>query len=373
MATDKHYLDLAARLALRGQGDVEPNPIVGAVLVRNDRIVGMGHHRRFGGPHAEAEALEDCRRRSESAGGATMYVTLEPCNHAGKQPPCSLALIQAGVARVVIARADPNPDAQGGAETLRGAGIAVEFSGASPLAASLAGPFVKRTTTGLPWVIAKWAQTIDGRIATRTGESQWISGPTSRRRVHRLRARVDAVLSAIGTVRTDNPRLTARGVPRVRRIARRIIIDPRAELPLDSALVQTISDAPLTVVFDQSVVQSRAEALAALASRGVELLPAPSADGRLDLRRTLAHLAAAHHITNILVEAGPRLLGSLLAADLVDEAHVYIAPLLLADEQAIPAACGTAAPSLSDGRRFLLLANRRVGEDAFLVFGRRQP
>lgn len=370
MPTDAHYLDLAARVALRAQGDVEPNPLVGAVIVRNDRIVGLGHHRRFGGPHAETEALEDCRRRGESARGATVYVTLEPCNHVGKQPACAPALVEAGVDRVVIARADPNPNAAGGAQTLRDAGIRVEFTGASRAAWSLAAPFAKRVTTGLPWVIAKWAQTIDGRVATRTGESQWISCEASRRRVHRLRARVDAVLTGMGTVRADNPRLTARGVARVRRVARRIVIDPRAELPLDAALVQTAGEAPVTLVYDAALMTERPAALAALASRGVELFPASAIDGRLDLREVLRSLAATHDLTNVLVEAGPRLLGSLLGADLIDEAQVYVAPLLLADEHATPAATGQTAPSLADARRFTLFAQRRSGSDALLVFRR---
>jgi diaminohydroxyphosphoribosylaminopyrimidine deaminase/5-amino-6-(5-phosphoribosylamino)uracil reductase len=219
-------------------------------------------------------------------------------------------------------------------------------------------------------VIAKWAQTIDWRVATRTGESQWISCEASRRRVHRLRARVDAVVTGMGTVRADNPRLTARGVARVRRVARRVVIDPRAELPLDAALLQTAGEAPVTLVYDAALINERAGALAALASRGVELLPAPSAGGRLDLREVLRTLGAAHNMTNVLVEAGPGLLGSMLGADLIDEAQVYIAPLLLGDEQAVPAARGANAPSLADGRRFALFAQRRSGSDALLVFRR---
>jgi diaminohydroxyphosphoribosylaminopyrimidine deaminase / 5-amino-6-(5-phosphoribosylamino)uracil reductase len=367
MPTAKHYLDRAAHLALRAAGDVEPNPLVGAIIVRNDRVIGIGHHRKFGGPHAEAEALEDCRLRRETPEGATVYVTLEPCNHVGKQPPCSRALIDAGVSRVVIARPDPNPIAAGGAGALRGAGVEVQFTDASPLATSLAAPFAARMTTGLPWVIVKWAQTIDGRIGTRTGESKWISCETSRRRVHQLRARVDAVLTGIGTVRADDPRLTARGVSRVRRVARRIVIDPRAETPIASALVGTLSEAPLTIVFDSSVSGGREHALAA---RGVELLDLPAPGGVLDLRHALATLAARHTLTNILVEAGPGLLGSLLRKDLVDEAHVYIAPMLLADDQAIPPAGGLAAPSLADAKRFRLCANRLVGTDALLMYRR---
>src|SRR5262245_52581624 len=158
---DRDYLDLAARLACRAAGDVEPNPMVGAVIVRDGRIIGMGHHRKFGGLHAEREALADCRRRDEDPRGATMYVTLEPCRHFGKQPPCTDALIEAGIARVIAARADPDSTSGGGAEVLREAGIPCEFSDASRNAIELSDPFVKRVQTGLPWVIAKWAQTVD--------------------------------------------------------------------------------------------------------------------------------------------------------------------------------------------------------------------
>ena len=173
---DRDYLDLAARLALRAAGDVEPNPMVGAVLVRDGRIIGMGHHRKFGGLHAEREALADCRRRAEAPRGATAYVTLEPCCHHGKQPPCTEALIEAGISRVVAARPDPNPISRGGANALQSVGIPCEFTAASPLATAISDPFVRGIMHGLPWVIAKWAQTADGRLVTRPGEPRWISG-----------------------------------------------------------------------------------------------------------------------------------------------------------------------------------------------------
>ena len=204
MSEAREMLDLAARLAMRAAGDVEPNPMVGCVIVRPgegdlaSRIIGRGHHRFFGEEHAEAEALADCCRRGQSPRGATMYVTLEPCNHQGKQPPCTDAIIAAGIGRVVCARRDPNPAAAGGEGKLRAAGIDCEVNDSSVLATRLADPFAKRVTTGLPWVIAKWAQTIDGWIATRTGESKWISGAPSRNKVHRIRARVDAIITAIG-------------------------------------------------------------------------------------------------------------------------------------------------------------------------------
>lgn len=370
MHDDRRYLDLAARIGSRGQGCVEPNPMVGAVLVRDGRIIGMGHHRRFGGLHAEADALEDCRRRGESPRGATMYVTLEPCNHVGKQPACSRALIGAGVARVVIARADPNPTAKGGAGALREAGVDVRFTSASAHAIALGAPFATRVGGGLPWVIAKWAQTIDGRVATRAGMSQWISCPASRRRVHRLRGRVDAVLTGIGTVLADDPRLTSRDSGPVRRVARRIIIDPRLELPASSALVRTIADAPVSVVHDEALAGRRGEAVGLLGALGVELVGMPGVAGRMDLRAVMRTLASRHALSNVLVEAGPRLLGSLIDQDVVDEAHVYIAPRVIGDDAAMSAARGRNVPDLAGARGFRLVGHHRVGTDALLVLRR---
>lgn len=361
-------LDSAARLGARAAGDVEPNPLVGCIIGRvvgsSVEALGAGHHRRFGGPHAEAEALQDCHDRGRDPRGATAWITLEPCNHTGKTPPCAEALIRAGVARVVIARADGNALASGGAETLRRAGVEVAFTDVSPAATRLSDPFHKRIRTGLPWVIAKWAQTIDGRIATRTGESQWISCAASRRRVHRLRARVDAILTGIGTVKHDDPQLTARDVRRVRREARRIIIDPRLELSPESNLARTARDRATIVVC--SAQHADSDRSAALERLGVVIRDAPSHDGVIDLAQALRSFTDDFDMTNVLVESGPGLLGRLIAQDLVDEASIFIAPLLLADSQALPVAHGVAAPSLLDGARFEFDHVRMSGKDAWI-------
>jgi diaminohydroxyphosphoribosylaminopyrimidine deaminase / 5-amino-6-(5-phosphoribosylamino)uracil reductase len=363
-------LNLAARLAARGAGDVEPNPLVGAVIARGDRILGMGHHRRFGGPHAEVEAIADCRARGHNPRGATMYVTLEPCARAGKQPPCTGAILGAGISRVVIARADPHPKGAGGAEVLRERGVAVEFNAGSRLAVDLASPFVKRTTSGLPWVIAKWAQTIDGRVATRTGESKWISGALARARVHRLRARVDAIMVGMGTVRSDDPLLTARDVGRVRRVAVRVIADPRLEMPLTSALVRTAREAPVIAVFDESAGgQVRARA-AALEERGVRTVALPADARGISIPALLRFLSWQMGATNVLCEGGPRMLGSLFEAEAVDEAVVYLAPMILGDEHARGGAEGRDAPSLTLARRFALARTKRLGDDVELTYRR---
>ncbi len=366
-------LDLAARCALRAAGDVEPNPMVGCVLVRDGRVIGLGHHQRFGGLHAEAQALADCVRRGNTAAGATAYVTLEPCSHFGKQPPCCDALIRAGVSRVVCARSDPNPVSGGGAAKLAAAGVACEFTPASMLAFRLSDPFCRRMTATLPWVIAKWAQTVDGRIATRARESQWISCEASRREVHRLRARVDCILTGIGTVLADDPRLTARGVARLRRTARRVVIDPRLETPPDSNLLQTLQLAPLSIATTSRAIGARPEYARELVSRGVEVVPLDSVSRgseEVDLRATLTHLASRHDATNVLVEAGPRLLGRLVDQDLADELRVYVGPMILADEAAAPAAAGRSVAALVDSRRYELVRARPLGPDVRLVYRR---
>jgi len=352
MADAKSYLDLTARLALRGMGHAEPNPLVGAVIVKNNAIIGQGHHRRCGQLHAEREALESCRRQGHDPRGSTIYITLEPCRHHGKQPPCTDALIAAGIARVVYAQSDPNSVAAGGADVLRAAGITVELNDQSPLARAVSLPFLKHTATDLPFVIAKWAQSIDGRLATRTGDSKWISSPASRRRVHLLRGRVDAIVTGIGTVLADDPLLTARGIP-VRRIARRVVIDSHLRTPLDCKLIATAPHFPLTIFTTESAATSAHAA--ALRAAGAEVIAVPRLDASpptvprfavppqtvsssptphlpttsLDLRACLRTLRARHGVYSCLVEAGPRLLSGLRDAGLMDAAVVYIAPLFL--------------------------------------------
>lgn len=366
-------LDLAARLAWRGVGLVEPNPLVGCVIVAGEgagrSIIGRGHHARFGGPHAEAAAIADARARGHAARlpGSTMYVTLEPCAHTGKQPPCVDAVLRERIGTVVVACADPNPVAAGGAAKLMAAGVNVRFCNASAAAARLTRPFFKRVSTDLPWTIAKWAQTIDGRTATRTGESQWISNPRSRRWVHRLRGRVDAIMTGIGTARADDPLLTARGVP-VRRLAARVVIDPDMDLPPAGRLASTAGGPPVIAV---TCAEARARAGGKPAAPpGVIERRMPLRQGLIDLRATLAMLRREFDVHTLLVEGGAGLLGRLLADDLIDEAHVYVGPMLLGDEQAKGAAAGRPAPRLADARAFELVRVKRIDHDAMLIYRR---
>lgn len=373
MSTHRRMLDRAARLALRGAGLVEPNPMVGALIVRDGRVIGQGHHRRFGGPHAEREAIDDCERRGEKTLGATLYVTLEPCVREGKQPPCTRAIIDAGLALVVYAAADPHPKGCGGAGVLAKAGVGVELCHESVLATGVSAPFRRRVQAGLPWVIAKWAQTIDGRVATRTGESRWISGDAARRRVHQLRARVDAIITGIGTAVADDPMLTARGV-RTRRIARRVVTDNDLDLPLDSRLVASARDVPVTLacledLANSGIMKSKADALV---HAGVEIMGVPhGADAhRLDPRELLRLLHERHGVCTAMLEAGPGLTGSFLEADLIDEAVVYVAPMMLGDELAASVAVGRVAESLRAGKRFDLWRVKPLGGDIEITYRR---
>lgn len=363
---DHHFLSLAARCALRAVGDVEPNPLVGAAIVRDGQLLGLGHHRLFGGPHAEVEAIESARRQGHAdLRSSTLYVTLEPCSHHGKTPPCTEAIIAAGISTVIIAARDPNPIAARGAAALEKAGIEVRFTDASPLALAISKPFIKRTTTGLPWVIAKWAQTLDGRIATRTGDSKWISSAASRSRVHRLRARVDAIITGLGTVRADDPLLTARDVPRLRRTARRILVDPDLDIPEDAALIKSSPRFPLTIACSHSAASAPATShkRAALTRAQAELLPLNPGPGGLDLEQLVRHLSSHHAATTVLIESGPVLLGSLLHSNLIDQVIIYIAPTMLGDERAVPPASGQTIERLTDAPRLQFIRTRRSGPD----------
>ncbi|RME36824.1 MAG: bifunctional diaminohydroxyphosphoribosylaminopyrimidine deaminase/5-amino-6-(5-phosphoribosylamino)uracil reductase RibD, partial [Planctomycetota bacterium] len=312
----------AIALARRGLGRVEPNPPVGCVIVRHGRIVAEGWHRRFGGPHAEIDALRRCP--AQAARGATVYVSLEPCAHFGKTPPCADALIAAGAARVVAAMRDPHPHVAGkGFRRLRQAGIRVETGVLRDEAAELLAPYLTRLHLARPYVIAKWAQSLDGKLAAAGGDSKWISNERSRREVHRLRARVDVILVGAETLRRDDPLLTARDVP-LRRRAARVVLDGRLRVPLRCRLVDTARDVS-TWVFT-SAGAARTPKADRLRAKGVNVAAMRSRNGRLDLRAVLTELAR-REVTNLLVEGGADVLTGFLGERLVDEAWVFTAPI----------------------------------------------
>lgn len=329
---DDRYMAHALALATRGLGAVEPNPMVGCVIVQGGEIVGEGWHERFGGPHAEVNALAVAGDR---AAGATVYVSLEPCCHQGKTPPCTQALIRAGVQRVVIAMQDPFPQVSGGGiSELKAAGVPCDVGAGGADANWLLAPYRKLTATNRPWVIAKWAMTLDGKLATRTGDSQWISSESSRALVHQLRGRVDAIVVGSETARRDNPLLTARTANRadVKRIATRIVIDSAASLSCESRLAQTTADIPVIVAVAEDAPNDARQRLSAA---GVEVYQTIGSNHAERLASLLDELGK-RRMTNMLVEGGSRLLGALFDMRAIDEVHVFIAPKL---------AGGAAAPS----------------------------
>lgn len=325
--TDREYLGRAVELASRGRGAVHPNPMVGCVLVDpSGAVVAEGWHARFGGPHAEAAALAEA---GEAARGTTAYVSLEPCAHTGKTGPCSVALADAGVRRVVVASDDPSGKASGrGLGYLRDEGVQVDVLPADdPIAHEarlLNQPFRKHSRTGLPWVLHKAASTLDGKIASHTGDSKWITSPESRERGHRWRAELDAVVIGIGTALADDPQLTAR-ISGVVQQPRRVVFDTEARLPLDSQLVQEAPEVPLTVVVSRAAPRG---AVAALSSSGADVIVATGEHEQARVTSALEQLGESG-VTSLLLEGGPHLAGSFYDAGVVDELRLFLAPKLL--------------------------------------------
>ncbi len=360
---DERWMQRAIALARRGEGRVEPNPMVGCVLVKNDRLVGAGWHRRFGGLHAEREAL---RAAAASPDGSTAYVSLEPCCHQGKQPPCVDALLEAGVSRVVVGACDPNPQVNGrGLARLRSAGVAVTTGVCAAEAASLIAPFRMLTLHGRPWVIAKWGQSLDGRIATRTRDSKWISDQTMRAHAHRVRARVDAIAVGLRTVIADDPRLTCRVGP-IRRTAQRVVLDSRLRIPRASALVTTAREVPTWIFCGSERRGVRNSGLARrraiLERAGCRVVPVRTTkDGRLSVPAILQTLGKAQ-MTNLIVEGGPTVLGAFQDAQRVDEFHIYLSPMIIGGNEAPGAVGGNGPAYLAQAQRLPEAKLKRVGE-----------
>ena len=308
--------------------------MVGCVLVARGRIIAEGYHHCFGGPHAEVDALRHCRT---SPRGATAYVTLEPCCFTGKTPPCTDALIAAGIGRVVAAVNDPNPRVAGhGVRKLRAAGLRVDVGLLEEDAARLNAPYLKLLQQRRPWVILKWAQSIDGKIATRTGDSKWISDERARAHAHRVRGCMDAIIIGSHTARIDNPQLTARS-RRPRRVATRVVLDTQLRTPSRARLVQTARTIPTWFICGASAPKARANLLQ---DAGCVLHRVPATRDGLSLAAVL-DLLGATDMTNVLVEGGGRLLGRFVDQRLADEVHVYVAPLLLGGAEAVSALSGS--------------------------------
>jgi diaminohydroxyphosphoribosylaminopyrimidine deaminase/5-amino-6-(5-phosphoribosylamino)uracil reductase len=362
LQTDHEHLARAIELAEGGRGRTMPNPLVGAVVVSDGRVLGEGFHTAFGAPHAEREALAACG--AADTRGATLYVSLEPCCHTGQTPPCTDAIVEAGIARVVIASDDPTEKASGrGPGILRDEGIEVVVADGELAARArlLNQPFRKHARTGRPFVLFKSAMTLDGKVATRTGDSKWISGEASRRLAHHWRSECDAVVVGIGTALHDDPQLTAR-FEGVHRQPRRIVFDSEARLPLDSQLVRGAAEIPLTVVVSRAAPRLATDALEVA---GAEVIVATGENEPARVRSAVAQLGAAG-ISSILLEGGPHLAGAFLDAGEVDEIRLFLAPVVLGGSTARDPLEGEGAERIAEATRALTLDCERIDEDVLI-------
>jgi diaminohydroxyphosphoribosylaminopyrimidine deaminase/5-amino-6-(5-phosphoribosylamino)uracil reductase len=361
--TDRLHLARAIELAGRGIGAVKPNPVVGAVVAREGEVLGEGWHERFGAAHAEVNAIEACGLADLS--GATLYVSLEPCCHEGKTPPCTEAIVQAGIGRVVVGSDDPTEKAAGrGLGILRDEGLEVVLADGelATRARLLNQAFRKHARVGRPWVLFKSAMTLDGKVATRAGDSQWISGDASRELAHRWRASVDAVVVGIGTALADDPQLTARpeGTPTCpSEQPRRVVFDSLARLPSDSRLLAAAAEIPLTVVVSRAAARADTDALEAA---GVQVVVATGENEPARVRSALDQLGQLG-VASLLLEGGPHLAGAFLDAGEIDEIRLFLAPLLFGGRTARDPLEGEGVESIADAVRALTFDCERVGED----------
>jgi diaminohydroxyphosphoribosylaminopyrimidine deaminase / 5-amino-6-(5-phosphoribosylamino)uracil reductase len=358
---DASHLERAIELALEARGHTSPNPLVGCVIVKNGRTIGEGFHAGAGQAHAERVALEAA---DEDPRGATLYVSLEPCCHEGRTPPCTEAIIQAGIARVVVASDDPTPKASGrGLGVLRDEGIGVEVvEGELARKARLANqPFRKHARTGRPLVVLKVAMTLDGKVATRTGDSKWISNEFSRARAHRWRAESDAVAVGIGTVMADDPLLTAR-IEGVAHQPRRIVFDSEGRLATHTRLIDTVGQSPVTVVCSRAASRS---AVAALTAAGAEVIVARGGTEAARVASALDELGA-RDIQSLLLEGGPHLAGAFLDAGEVDQMRVFVAPLVVGGREGRPAIEGEGVATVAGAGRAEAVEVERIEDDVLI-------
>ena len=355
MKNDQYYMQLALDLAASAKGKTNPNPLVGAVIVKDGSIVGTGLHRKAGEPHAEVHAF---RMAGEHAKDATLYVTLEPCSHFGKTPPCANLVKESGVKRVIVAMQDPNPSVAGrGIQLLRDAGIDVEVGILEAQARRLNERFIHNMLTSRPFVISKFAMTLDGKIATYSGHSRWITGEEARRNVHELRDEVDAILVGVGTVLKDNPALTTRLQERTGKNPIRIVLDRELRTPLDAQIVQT--DEAKTIIVTAEGQQQRASAFENL---GVELLYVPVMDHKLDLHVMLDELYK-RGITDLLVEGGGEVNASFLRHGLIQKFLVYVAPKMLGGRNSITPFKGDDVETIDAALLLQFAEVDKIGED----------
>ena len=331
LQTDQHWMSEALAEAHQALYLANPNPRVGCLIVKNGQEIGRGHTQAVGGPHAEVQALADARSKGFDPTDSVIYVTLEPCNHTGRTPPCVDALIAAKPRKVLVAMIDPNPLVAGkGLERLQAAGIAVETGLLGAEAAALNRGFISRMTRGLPWVRLKIAATLDGKTALPNGKSQWITGPLARADGHHWRAQACAVLTGGGTVKEDNPSLNVRDVI-TQRQPWKVIVDSKLETPLDAKLFDGMDQSGVMIVCAHLQSPEQLTNAKAFRERGVEVIEMPNTHGKVDLAKLFAYLAQERHMNEIHVEAGAKLNGSLLREDCVDELLLYYAPFFMGE------------------------------------------
>lgn len=357
---DEHFMRMALELAGRGRGTTSPNPMVGAVVVKNGEVVGKGFHQFAGGPHAEVIAIDEAAERAK---GATLYVTLEPCNHSGRTPPCTHRIITSGLRRVVIGMKDPNPRVVGGgAEVLKAGGIDVTLGVGAEEARTLNEAFIKHICTGRPYVIAKCAATLDGRIATRTGDSKWITGESARRFVHELRHSVDAILVGSGTIAADDPLLTTRLSDRPPKDPLRVILDTCLRISPRARVLTHTSSADTLVVAGDGVSQALKDRIT---RKGVRVIEVEARGGRIALSPLMDRLGSMG-VTSVLIEGGSRVLASAFQAGIVDKLCFFFAPILFGGDDGIPICGGPGVERVRDGIRLQRIAIRRFGDDVMI-------
>jgi diaminohydroxyphosphoribosylaminopyrimidine deaminase/5-amino-6-(5-phosphoribosylamino)uracil reductase len=360
---DEQFMKEALRQARKGIGRTSPNPAVGAVIVRQGKVIASGYHKRAGAPHAEVEVLSKMGEKAKK--GDTLYVTLEPCHHHGRTPPCTEAILRCGLKRVVVGMNDPNPNVTGGGcQFLARNGVDVRVGVLEPECRRLNEWFLKFVTTGRPFVLAKTALTMDGWTATATGHSQWVTNERSRRFGHRLRDQVDGIMVGIGTVLADDPLLTTRLRHRAGKDPIRIVVDTRLKVPASARVLHVDSAAETVLAVGEGVSEKR---LKAIQKSGVSTLICPTREGKLDLSALVNRLGAMS-ITSVLLEGGATLMGAMIREKLVDKFFFFKAPKILGGDDGIPMAAGPGPKRMDESLCLKDVEIRRLGED-LLVMG----
>ncbi len=359
---DKHFMKMALGLAMKGEGFTSPNPLVGAVIVKDDKVVGKGYHKKAGTAHAEVKAIDDA---GVFAKDSTLYVTLEPCNHFGRTPPCTGKILEAGIKRVVVAIDDPNSDVKGGGiDYLKSQGLEVLLGVCEDEAKKLNEAYLKYVRTKRPFVIIKCAATLDGRIATRTGDSQWVTGPESRKFVHRLRHAYDAIMVGIDTVKKDDPNLTTRLDDMQGSDSTRVILDTNLSIPEDAKVLRLDSDCD-TIIVTGNLVSGNKKARIEKKGVRVRVIESPVKDGLIDLDPLLDQLGALG-ITSLLIEGGSRVMASALAAGVVDKIVFFYAPKILGGDDGVPVCKGPGPDLMNECIPVKDIKVRRFGDDVMI-------